>query len=457
MRASSHGIAASRRGRPLSFSGMRSSIFNLRSWPACTSCTGCCAARIRGSSRSIASARWSRAPCSVRPTRHTWSCTRRRGFRSNTRGSSCLRWLGVTKSESRAAACAVECGCATCWPGTKLPAAPVLRPTRHPRRAPCPARIGEMQQRNIFAGPYLDRTAHLRQDPAWFAAALADERSRAIPVWNSRNLIAEGDAPRAAYLELSLIPSERRNSAELILLGRFGDTNYFTYEVESIDPPSLLPGTRFEDLRVVASVLPIDEAGLLGYARAIISWRRRHRFCGTCGAKNLSAKSGHVLVCSNPSCRHEQFPRIDPAIIVLVSDGERALLGRQASWPVGRYSTIAGFVEPGESLEDAVAREVLEETGIVVDQIEYHSSQPWPFPASLMLGFTAHALTTEVHLRDEELEDARWFQRADLAANGALLPPRQSISFRLVEDWFDAGSDVRLRDIQGSTSWPQSR
>ena len=314
-----------------------------------------------------------------------------------------------------------------------------------------------MQQRNIFAGPYLDRAAHLREDPAWFATALADERSRAIPLWNSRNLIADGDPPRAAYLDLKQIPPERRNSTDLIWLGRFGDTNYFTYEIESIDPPLLLPQTRFEDLRLLASVLPIDEAGLLGYARAIVSWRRRHRFCGTCGARTLAAKSGHVLVCSDPSCRHEQFPRIDPAIIVLVSDGERALLGRQASWPVGRYSTIAGFVEPGESLEDAVAREVLEETGIEIDRIAYHSSQPWPFPASLMLGFTAHAMSTEVHLRDQELEDARWFARADLAANGAILPPRQSISFRLIEHWFDAGWPARLRDIQGSAPWPQSR
>ena len=314
-----------------------------------------------------------------------------------------------------------------------------------------------MQQRNIFAGPYLDRAAHLRQDPAWFAAALADERSRAIPVWNSRNLIAEGDNPRAVYWELARIPPERRTGADLILLGRIGGTSYFTYEIDSIEPPPVPPGTRFEDLRLVAAVLPIDEAGLLGYARAIVSWRRRHRFCGTCGAKTLSAKSGHVLVCSDPGCRHEQFPRIDPAIIVLVSDGERALLGRQPSWPVGRYSTIAGFVEPGESLEDAVTREVFEETGIEVDRIEYQSSQPWPFPASLMLGFTAHALTTEVRLRDEELEDARWFNRADIASNGVLLPPRQSISFRLIEHWFDAGWDARLRDIQGSAPWPQSR
>jgi NAD+ diphosphatase len=314
-----------------------------------------------------------------------------------------------------------------------------------------------MQQRNIFAGPYLDRAAHLRQDPAWFAAALADERSRAIPVWNSRNLIAEGDPPRAAYLELPRIPPELRNDADLILLGSVGDTSYFTYEIDSSEPPPLPPGTRFEDLRLVAAMLPIDEAGLLGYARALVSWRRRHRFCGTCGATTLSAKSGHVLVCTNPTCRHEQFPRLDPAIIVLVSQAEQALLGRQASWPVGRYSTIAGFVEPGESLEDAVAREVFEETGIEVGRIEYHSSQPWPFPASLMLGFTAHAVTTEVHLRDQELEDARWFTRAELAANGTLLPPRTSISYRLIEHWFDAGGDRCLQDIHGSLPWPQSR
>src|ERR1700721_776418 len=132
-----------------------------------------------------------------------------------------------------------------------------------------------MQQRNIFSGPYLDRAAHLRQDPEWFAAALADERSRAIPVWNSRNLIAEGDIPRAVYWELSRLPPE---------------------------PPPTTPGTRFEDLRLVAAVLPIDEAGLLGYARAIVSWRRRHRFCGTCGAKTLSPKSGHVLGGATPGC-----------------------------------------------------------------------------------------------------------------------------------------------------------
>jgi NAD+ diphosphatase len=313
-----------------------------------------------------------------------------------------------------------------------------------------------MQERNVFAGPYLDRAAHLRNDSSWFANALADPASRALPVWRSRNLIALGDAPRAAYVPLRDTSAALDEGAQMTLLGRAGDTDIFTYEIESPEPPELIPGTRFEDLRAVAALLPAPEAGLLSYARAMVAWRSRHRFCGSCGARSLAAKGGHMLACTNPTCRHEQFPRIDPAIIVLVSDGERALLGRQSAWPPGRYSTIAGFVEPGESLEDAVAREVFEETGIEVDAIEYHSSQPWPFPSSLMLGFTAHAVTSTINLRDDELEDAQWFTRADLIAGRPVTPPNVSISFRLIEHWFDAGGGLRLRDIQGSSSWPAS-
>jgi len=313
-----------------------------------------------------------------------------------------------------------------------------------------------MRTKNVFAGPYLDRAAHLRDDGAWFSTALADPRSRVVPVWNSRSLIGEGPESRAAFLALEDVAPGRRTAGDLILLGRLDEASYFAYEIDSIDPPSF-PAARFEDLRLVASLLPPEEAGLLGYARALVSWRKRHRFCGTCGTPTAPAKAGHVLVCTNPSCRHEQFPRLDPAIIVLVSDGDRALLGRQASWPAGRYSTIAGFVEPGESLEDAVAREVLEETGVEVEQIVYHSSQPWPFPASLMLGFTARAVTHTVRRRDDELEDARWFSRAEIAAGTPVLPPSTSISFSLIEHWFDAVSERKLRDLHGGVPWPQPR
>ena len=207
----------------------------------------------------------------------------------------------------------------------------------------------------------------------------------------------------------------------------------------------------------MAPLLAEEEAGLLGYARAMIGWRRTHRHCGRCGATTLPAKAGHVLVCTNPVCRHEQFPRLDPAIIVLVIDGDRVLLGRQASWPAGRYSTIAGFVEPGESLEDAVAREVHEETGIRVDEIEYHSSQPWPFPSSLMLGFTARAASQDIDLRDLELEDARWFTREDIVGGTPYLPPNISISFRLIEHWFDAGATLPLRQLHAPAAWPGQR
>jgi NAD+ diphosphatase len=154
-----------------------------------------------------------------------------------------------------------------------------------------------------------------------------------------------------------------------------------------------------------------------------------------CGARTIATRAGHILVCSNAACAQELFPRIDPAIIVLVSDGERALLGRQASWPPRRYSTIAGFVEAGESLEDAVEREVAEETGVAVTGLRYDSSQPWPFPSSLMIGFQATAAADSRVRVGGELQDARWFTRAQINSGEALAPPSQSISWRLIETW----------------------
>jgi NAD+ diphosphatase len=183
-------------------------------------------------------------------------------------------------------------------------------------------------------------------------------------------------------------------------------------------------------------VLAGEDAALLAYARAMALWRAAHRFCSNCGNPVRAVSAGHVLQC--PACGRETHPRLDPAIIVLVTDGERALLGRQPSWPPRRYSTIAGFVEPGESLEDAVAREVLEETNIAVRAITYHSSQPWPFPAALMLGYLAHSALhppPQPVARDGELEDARWFARSAVQSGEILLPPATSISRRLIEHW----------------------
>jgi NAD+ diphosphatase len=192
-------------------------------------------------------------------------------------------------------------------------------------------------------------------------------------------------------------------------------------------------GECFADLRPLASDLPASEANLLAYARALNLWRANHRHCSRCGAPTTSSRAGHARHC--PACGYQSFPRLDPAIIVLVHDGNHALLGRQASWAPGRYSTIAGFVEPGESLEDAVRREVLEETGISTSNIHYHSSQPWPFPSSLMLGFTARASVAPPVLHDGELEDARWFSREQLQSGEVMLPPATAISRRLIDHW----------------------
>lgn len=320
---------------------------------------------------------------------------------------------------------------------------------------------GPPRQPNIFAGPYLDRTAHLREDTAWLDVLREQGNAWLVPVWQLRNLIASGgEAPTARLLEWHEAAPHIKRSEDLVLLGEFRSRPCFAFEFTG-DPPPALPGDAgFQDLRSLGGLLPGDEAGLLAYARAMVHWRARHRFCGSCGAPTASHRSGHVLRCTE--CGTAQFPRIDPAIIVLVSRGEgqdeRALLGRQAIWPPGRYSTIAGFVEPGESLEDAAAREVFEETGVRVVAPEYHSSQPWPFPSSLMLGFTATASPEARPQGSDELEDARWFTRDQIASGTPMLPPRTSISFCLIEHWFDAaGSYPPLREIPAVGRWEARR
>lgn len=294
----------------------------------------------------------------------------------------------------------------------------------------------------------------MRKDPAAIAAALADPGSLIVPLWQSRSLVRPcGPGCTAAFVEAT---HEFRHSVpdgELVLLGRFRGHVCFAAELDGDPPPDIVPDARFEDLRSAGGRLPEDEAGLLAYARAMVLWRRRHRFCGSCGAPARSTSAGHVMTCTRADCGAEQFPRLDPAIIVLVSDGERALLGRQAAWPAGQYSTIAGFVEPGESLEDAVAREVQEETGVIVTDATYHSSQPWPFPSSLMVGFTARAAADAVPRADEELEDVRWFSREEIAGGMPRLPPPQSVSFRLIEDWYDSAAPQPLRRTAGVALW----
>ena len=292
---------------------------------------------------------------------------------------------------------------------------------------------------NIFAGPHVDRLKFAQADAGAVARAIADGTAQLIPVWKSRCPVVREPTPGAYLIPVGSGLFSGLGLHDLILLGEYRGRAVFTTEIETESPPALGDGAEFADLRLAATLLPHDEAGLVAYARAMISFRHRHRFCGSCGAPTRPERNGSVMTCTREACATEFYPRVDPAVIVLVTDGDRVLLGRQAGWPAGRYSTVAGFVEPGESLEDAVRREVFEETGVEVGKMSYESSQPWPFPRSLMLGFRALARTSRVSLGDGELEDARWFDRTDLA-QGSMLPFAQSIAFRLIEEWYDAAA-----------------
>jgi len=289
-----------------------------------------------------------------------------------------------------------------------------------------------IENQNVFAGAFVDRSGELRKDADWLTDALTSPDSRFVAVWNEKFLVG-GDPAGTVLLESHQLDGAASEN-ELIFLGIFRDNPTFAIKVDGDDAPFQELG-EFQDLRFLGTVLPPDEANLVAHARALVLWHASQVFCGTCGSAARPGAAGNSRICMNDNCGREIFPRVDPAIIVLVEDGDRCLLGRQQAWPEGRYSTIAGFVEPGESLEDAVRREVYEETNIRVGKVTYHSSQPWPFPSSLMLGFTAEATTTDIELNDGELEDARWFPREDLLSDFPKLPFRISIARRLVDDW----------------------
>lgn len=299
---------------------------------------------------------------------------------------------------------------------------------------------------NFLADSLLDRLGHLRNDAAWLESARA--RGLYLAMWKRRNLVSGGEPLAPVFLAREVILAQGV-ADEAVLLGHRDDIPYFAVDLPGESPPPL--HGAFEEVRGIGDRLDPDDAALLAYARAMLVWHEKHRHCGVCGAPTASQEAGHARQCTGCGTKH--FPRVDPAIIVLVADEERCLLGRQATWPAGRYSTIAGFVEPGESLEDAVRREVEEETGIHADRIEYHSSQPWPFPSSLMLGFRARPAGGTIALRDGELEDARWVDRDDIVARRVLLPPRVSIAYRLIEEWFDAAAGRRLENEAEPGPW----
>jgi NAD+ diphosphatase len=299
-----------------------------------------------------------------------------------------------------------------------------------------------MREPNVFAAGGLDRQAHRRPDPDWLERLLASPDSTVTLVWRTQSLVRMGDVPSAAQLALRQAPlagAGANGTRTLVFLGARGDRAYFALDVSDLDDPlSVLPevqNVEFQDLRQAAAIVEPEDGALLAYARAMMTWHQRHRFCGACGAPTESQQAGHLRRCTRSECAAEIFPRTDPAVIMLVHDGDWCLLGRQARWPRGVYSALAGFVEPGESLEDAVQREVMEEAGVLTTSWEYHSSQPWPFPSSIMLGFWATARRGEVHVDSVELEEARWLHRDQVLAQEVRLPPKLSIARRLIDDW----------------------
>ncbi len=272
-----------------------------------------------------------------------------------------------------------------------------------------------------------DRVGRRRTDDAWLAETWADPATRVLPIAKGRFPMSRGGTSPAWTTPRDAPDGQR------LFLGEQGGVAHFAV---LLDAPL---DDSWADLRLAGPSLSQAEASLLVHAVALAEWHRAHRFCPRCGSPLTVAAAGHVLTCSG--CGRQHFPRTDPAVIMLVTDAEdRALLGRQPRWPEGRYSTLAGFVDPGESLEDAVRREVAEEVGVEVGEVSYLGNQPWPFPASLMVGFFATALTTEIEVDEEEISEARWFtreqMRAEAEAGTLLLPGGISISRTLVETWY---------------------
>jgi NAD+ diphosphatase len=313
---------------------------------------------------------------------------------------------------------------------------------------------------NTFAGLslILDRIAERRDESAWIIEQadstdarylLLDTAGEAF-MWRDRDELRWlGNSEREQWfagVSPSLLGVAGQRPHFLLVLGDDADANALEEALSA----------RRMSLRGAGLQLAADEAGLFAYAKGLSHWQRETRHCVGCGAPLQLVAAGHRAQCTNPDCARLHFPRTDAAVIMLVEHDGACLLGRQAGWPPGRYSTLAGFVEPGESLEDAVRREVAEESGVIVDEVRYHSSQPWPMPASLMVGFIATAASRRIVMRDHELEDARWFtpqQIVDGIADGSFVPSTAlSVSYQLLAHWLEMMAGLDLDTLVGGAA-----
>lgn len=301
---------------------------------------------------------------------------------------------------------------------------------------------------NVFANSPLDRAAHRRTDATWLANAMTQGNSAFMPLWKLNPFVIRGREARAeaGWVTPELVRPLLRPDTLTIFLGEHRSSAHFAIDISAeADPERSGPlaglGT-FADLRTIAEEIDPSDAAILAQAKSLIDWHQRHRFCANCGNPTDMAEAGYKRVC--PSCSTEHFPRTDPVVIMLPTHGDTCLMGRQPKWPPGFYSALAGFIEPGEAIEEAVVRECKEEAGIDVDEVAFHSTQPWPYPSSLMIGCYARARTTEIHLDGNELADAKWFTRDQIRAamvrgtRELRLPPPLAIAHQLVKTWAEA-------------------
>lgn len=298
---------------------------------------------------------------------------------------------------------------------------------------------------NTFAGNPLNRASERRGDAAWLAEKLDAPDSLAVAIWNGKPLVetSKDGGVQIAYLRADMAQELADGSWErLLFLGLWKETAVFAVDMEGAADPAdgPLQGLgRFEDLRATALRMPATDAAILATSKQMFEWRRRHRHCANCGEPSQVAEGGWKRIC--PACKAEHFPRTDPVVIMLAVHGERCMVGRGAAWPKGMFSALAGFLEPGETIEEACARELFEEAGLKATSVRYHSTQPWPYPSSLMIGLIAEVDSDQATPDQTELAEVRWFTRAearDLLAGkveGAGAPGAMAIAHQLIKVW----------------------